>query len=79
MNQSVPLPRCSGDLEAWSLLCVDGRQWKSRLPRYSQRFQFESESKFAVQPFLVSAVCLYRTEIDVSRSLPRLCYSPVVR
>ena len=23
MNQSVPLPRCSGDLETWSLLCVE--------------------------------------------------------
>lgn len=26
MNQSVPLPRCSGDLETWSLLCVVGQR-----------------------------------------------------
>jgi hypothetical protein len=55
VSATAPWFRGPGDMETWTLLCVDGqrlRQWKSRLPR------FESASKFEVQAFLVSVVCL---------------------
>jgi hypothetical protein len=77
VSATAPLFRGPGDMKP----SVRGRPaslrpWKSGLPKDSQRFRLEIASKFEVKACLVSPVCLYKTEIDVSVSLPRLRYSP---